>query len=362
MSTHLTVASNSSSNDAPAAEPMALSIIVPTFDTCTDPHRLITVYRRTLDQLGQRPLEVILVGGPGTRDRVESARAAAGDWAELVAIETSVAPDEEEALKLGIARADGEFVLTLPGWRTPGEADFQAVFSAFNGHDMVTGTFVDPETGASTWRRRLFHRSVTRLFGAEFHDLFCRVRLGRREVFEETVTLGVRQHFIPVVADWRGFKVSEAYLTGQGTEGSGLMRNFSLVGHFRAFVDLMMLYVVLKFLHRPLRFFSAIGAPLVLLGTLITGYLVIARALQMTSLVDRPLLTFGVLFLVLGVQVIAIGLIGEIIVYTSNRRSKTYEVDTVLRSDDDPAGPTGGDQGGEVGADPAAAPVQRTAS
>ncbi|MDJ1009589.1 MAG: glycosyl transferase family 2 [Paracoccaceae bacterium] len=306
-----------------------LSVVVPTFDICTDAAAFVKGIVSALERVAE-PAEIILVGGTGTRDRVAGARAAVGEDVPLVALETSVAPGEEEALKLALGRARGELILTLPGWRAPTSETLSALFAGLDGHDFVTGSTLTPEQAeASSWRRRLFHWSVGKLFGARFSDLFCRIRLGHREVFDETAVLGVRQHFIPAVADWRGFDVVETVLPSQG-QATGYHRPISLTGHFRAMVDLLMLYVVLKFLHRPLRFFSAIGAPLVLIGGAITTYLVIARALQLTSLVDRPLLTFGVLFIVLGVQIIAIGLIGEIIVYTSNRRAKTYEVKEVL--------------------------------
>ena len=353
----------SSSFDMTTAETTAedgasarLSVIVPTFDQCPDPAKMLAALKAGLEGIA-RPHEILLVGGSGTRDRVRAAEAElgakdrAGDWARLIPVETSIAPEEETALKLALSRAEGDLVLTLPGWRTPGPKAFAALFAALDGsgdadgdgvaHDFVTGTELDPaEAPSSSWRRRLFAGSVEKLFGTRFHDLFCRVRLGHRKVFEETAMLGVRQHFVPVVADWRGFDVAEVYLPPRTDGGSAThRRGISLTGHFRAMVDLLMLYVVLKFLHRPLRFFSAIGAPLVLIGTLVTGYLVIARLLQMTALVDRPLLTFGVLAIVLGVQVIAIGLIGEIVVYTSHRRAKTYEVDRIAEGDGErPAG------------------------
>ena len=320
----------------PTAAPSAatLSVLIPTFETATDPAALIRDLKAALDGR-PAPAEIVVAGGKGIRDRAEAARAAAAGWTEVIAVVSTVAPDEEEALKHALSRATGDTILTLPGWRVPSAAGLAPMFDALDaGHDLVAGSTVDPETAARLpWRRRIFHNSVGRLFGTRFNDLFCRVRLGRRAVFAETAALGVRQHFLPVVADWRGFDVAEVTLPRPETPGS-FHRAFSVSGHFRAMVDLLMLYVVLKFLHRPLRFFSAIGAPLVVLGVLVTGVLVLARLFQLTALSDRPLLTFGMLSIVLGVQIIAIGLVGEIIVFTSNRRARTYEVS---RRTDDPA-------------------------
>ena len=333
MTDVLTALATSDLHDtAPAAPAASLSVLIPTFETATDPAGLIREIRAALSGR-PAPAEIVLAGGKGTRDRARAAVAEAGDWTEVVVVETTVAPDEEEALKLALSRATGDLVLTLPGWRVPPAEDLAPLFDEMAaGRDMVAGSTVGAEEAARLpWRRRLFHRSVARLFGTEFHDLFCRVRLGRRAVFAEVAALGVRQHFLPVVADWRGFDVAEVTLPRPET-ASRFHRSFSVTGHFRAMVDLLMLHVVLKFLHRPLRFFSAIGAPLVVIGVLVTGWLAVARLFQLTALSDRPLLTFGMLSIVLGVQVIAIGLVGEIIVFTSRRRAKTYEV--AERTDD----------------------------
>ncbi|MFW5869213.1 MAG: glycosyl transferase family 2, partial [Armatimonadota bacterium] len=90
-------------------------------------------------------------------------------------------------------------------------------------------------------------------------------------------------------------------------------------------------YIGLKFLRRPLRFFGAIGLPLAALGALVTAYLVVERLLFGEPLADRPALVFSVMMVVLGVQIVALGLIGEIVIFSSTRRMRTYEIDTIIR-------------------------------
>ena len=97
--------------------------------------------------------------------------------------------------------------------------------------------------------------------------------------------------------------------------------------------DAMTLFVVLKFLHRPLRFFGAIGLPIFLFGLLVTGALIFGRLFMGSALADRPALIFSTLMIVLGVQIIAIGLVGEIIIFASSRQLKQYKVSTILQRD-----------------------------
>jgi hypothetical protein len=309
----------------------SLSVVVATFGECEDPAAFLEAYRIAMADIAM-PLEFILVGEEGTRDRVEKVRQSGFDWCELVAIETSVAAGEDEALKLALSRATGDLILTVAGRKAASADTLKALFERMGHHDLVVGVSDEARADSqSAFRKRMLHWSIRKLFGRDYTDLFCRFRLGKRDVFEASTVLGVRQHFIPLVADWRGYDVVELPIpAAEARLPARSVWRPRLRWHYRALIDLLMLFVVLKFLDRPLRFFSAIGAPLFIIGLLITGYLVIARLLQLTSLADRPLLTFGVLLIVLGVQVIAIGLVGEIIVYTSNRRSKSYEIDRIV--------------------------------
>jgi len=88
---------------------------------------------------------------------------------------------------------------------------------------------------------------------------------------------------------------------------------------------------VLKFLRRPLRFFGAIGLPILLVGFAITMVYLMARIFGAVALADRPGLIFAVLMMVLGIQVIALGLVGEIIVFANNRKLRQYSVKALIR-------------------------------
>jgi len=105
---------------------------------------------------------------------------------------------------------------------------------------------------------------------------------------------------------------------------------FSLRSRLRLALDAISLYVVLKFTHKPLHFFGALGLPILLLGLIFTGALAVSRVFFGVPLADRPALILGVLLIVLGIQVIALGLIGEIIIFTSGKRIKDYTVEKVL--------------------------------
>jgi hypothetical protein len=98
----------------------------------------------------------------------------------------------------------------------------------------------------------------------------------------------------------------------------------------RLLSDTLALFVVLKFVRKPLRFFGAVGLPLLIAGLLFTGALAAGRLFFGMALADRPVLIFGVLMIVLGIQIIALGLIGEIIIFASGKRTREYTVEKIL--------------------------------
>ncbi|MGH6919141.1 MAG: glycosyl transferase family 2, partial [Geminicoccaceae bacterium] len=94
--------------------------------------------------------------------------------------------------------------------------------------------------------------------------------------------------------------------------------------------DILTLYVLLRFTKKPLRFFGSIGMLVLIPGLLFTASLAIARLFYGVPLADRPALILGVLMIVLGIQIIALGLIGEIVIFASGRRIKDYTVEKIV--------------------------------
>ena len=95
-------------------------------------------------------------------------------------------------------------------------------------------------------------------------------------------------------------------------------------------LDILALYLVLKFTKKPLRFFGMIGLPILFVGLLSSGGLAIARLAYGVPLADRPALILAVLLIVLGIQILALGLIGELVIFASGRRIKEYTIERIV--------------------------------
>lgn len=309
-----------------------LSVIVPVSGPLEEAAGILAAYRTEFDAMPVAYEMICIVDE--TDGIAERAKTIAADWPQVRFVYLHPWPGEDAVLAAGVDRARGKRIMTLPAWLEFDPSDLRKLVEIDDGSDLIVGC--RPRENPSAFqrvRRGGLHWLVQKLFGHSFSDLFCRARIGRSEVFKEAAQHGLRQHFIPLVAVNQGFKVREMELAApaesEALPTTGIYR-FKPIGHVTALLDVLSLYVTLKFLKKPLRFFGFIGLPILGTGLLLTASLILARLAGLIALADRPMLIFGVLMIVLGIQIIAIGLIGEIIIFASGRRAKTYEVGEIV--------------------------------
>ncbi len=284
-------------------------------------------YRTALADAG-RNVEFIYVLDESKPQALADLKTVAADEDEpLKVIVLSRWDDEIGALKSAVRRASGDVVLTLPAIFQVEPGDLAKVIDAVDGVDMAVAE--RPQQRSSSLYRlqdRLFHGTLRALFGRPMRDLVCRVRAYKRATIEEILGFSTQQHFLPILAHDRGFRI-EAVDVEVRQSASPHARFGS---QLRLLSDTIALFFVLKFVRKPLRFFGAIGLPLLIAGLLFTGALALGRLLFDMPLADRPALILGVLLIVLGIQTIALGLIGEIIIFASGKRTKEYTVEKII--------------------------------
>ena len=156
------------------------------------------------------------------------------------------------------------------------------------------------------------------------HDVACGVRAMRRDVLEDLPLYGDFHRFLPLLALRDGYRVEE--LPAAQHPRDARPRVYSPGIYLRRLIDVLGLFFLLRFTDKPLRFFGLVGAASGLLGAAVLAVLFVQR-LGGRGIADRPLLLLGVLLVMLGVQAIALGLVGEIIVHLSAARQRLYRVE-----------------------------------
>jgi hypothetical protein len=129
---------------------------------------------------------------------------------------------------------------------------------------------------------------------------------------------GDQHRFIPILARRSGYEVLE--IPSPQHLANRTIRLFGPGVYVRRLLDIFSIFFLARFTRKPLRFFGLIGSLMGLIGGIICAVLGVQRILGQTSLGNRPLLLLGVLLLVLGIQVVSLGLLGEVIIFLSSKR------------------------------------------
>jgi glycosyltransferase involved in cell wall biosynthesis len=333
---HLARKVSSPSAASPVREPAAMEIVSVIIPLLHDESGIAEVHRGYKAALSgdTRQLEFLYVLDRRWHQALTalSALKAAGEPLTLVVL--SRWDGEGAALRSGFERARGDTVLILPASPQVDPRDVPKVLEELAHCDMaVANRAVLRSSWFDAVQAWLFRGLVRLLFGHIIHDPVCRVRAYRRQVLQEIAGYSVQQHFSPLLAAERGFRVAEVEVRPSQPTACAPSRQSRfgvLLSRLRLTLEALSLYVVLKFIHKPLRFFGTAGLPILLIGLIYTGYLAISRLFFGTPLADRPALILGALLIVLGIQVIALGLIGEIIIFVAGKRIKDYTVDKIL--------------------------------
>ncbi len=216
------------------------------------------------------------------------------------------------ALAAGFAQAQGETVVTIDGDLQDDPAEIPHLLAKLDeGFDLVSGWKArrhDP------WRRRLvskiFNAVTGRVSGLRLHDMNCGLKAYRAEVVRGLPLYGELHRFIPVLAHYRGYRVAEVPVNHR-PRPHGRSR-YGLERYVRGFLDLLTVTFMGRYRHRPLHLFGGLGLVLGLLGTVILTYLTVLKATG-AAIGQRPLLTLGVLLVVVGLQFFSLGLISEMV-------------------------------------------------
>lgn len=305
-----------------------LTVIVPVL--ADDPPEIAATHRgyeEALDDAGWHTEFVYVLHPRGTRARAALTALKDAGMA-LTLIQPNRWDGEMAAIRHALRHARGTLVLILPMFPQVVPSELPRVVAAADDCDMVvTRRRLAESSWTESAQAMTFQWLMRRLFGHTVRDLACRVRVCRRQVLEELAAFGAEPHFLPLLAANSGFRLRELEVDGSPTTSASPARPFA---RLRLALDALALYVVLKFTYKPFRFFGSVGLPILLAGLIFTSILAIERLFLGVGLADRPALILGVLLIVLGVQIIMLGLIGEIIIFAAGKRVKDYTIDKTI--------------------------------
>lgn len=307
---------------------LAVSVVVPIYNEEESIPPLYARLTAALEQLGL-PYEVLAVDD-GSRDGsfalLKSMALVDQRW-RVVRFRRNFG--QTAAFAAGFARARGAVVITIDADLQNDPQDIGRLLAKVDeGFDVVSGWRVKRQDTFLSRRLPsiLANRLISTVTGLRLHDYGCSLKAYRLEVVQGIQLYGELHRFIPAIASWQGVEVAELPVNHHarqfGTSKYGISRTF------RVILDLITVRFLLSYATRPMQVFGRWGLFSFVLGFGTGLYLSYVRLIQGQSIGERPLLLLAILLIVLGVQFLALGLLGELMtrIYYEGRNKPIYVV------------------------------------
>lgn len=310
---------------------MTLSVVIPVYNEEENVRLLYERLKEALDPL-KKEYEILFVDDGSTDKTLAVLEDIQENDNSLIVLSLRRNFGQTAAFAAGFDFARGDVVVTMDGDLQNDPADIPKLLELIKDNDLVSG-----------WRKRrkdpFFTRRlpsmmanwlISNVTGVKLHDYGCSLKAYRRDVIKNLKLYGEMHRFIPAVASWYGVRVAEVETVHhpriRGKSKYGISRTVKVV------LDLITVKFLQSFSTKPIQFFGPVGIMSGFVGFLILLYLSIDKLFFGKSIGARPLLLLGALLVIVGIQLIGMGLIGEMLVrvYHESQRKPIYVIKKIL--------------------------------
>ncbi len=290
-----------------------LSIVIPLYNEAENVEPLYAELTAALAALG-RPYEVVIVDD-GSRDdsyaRLTAIHERDSRW-HIIRLRRNFG--QTAAFSAGFAAARGAIVVTSDADLQNDPRDIPKLLAKMEeGYDIASGWRVNRKEPFLSRRlpSMVANRMISGATGVTLHDYGCSLKAYRAEVVKNLRLYGELHRFIPALASWMGVRVAEVPVNDRprrfGSSKYGISRTF------RVLLDLITVRFLLSYATRPLHVFGGTGLAAAGMGSVIGLYLTFVKLVLGQSIGTRPLLLLAVLLVLLGVQMVSMGLLAEMV-------------------------------------------------
>jgi len=310
---------------------MTVSIVIPVYNEEENVETLHEELKASLEEAGIE-YEIIYVDDGSTDRTLPLLELIQSRSPHVIVLSLRRNFGQTAAFAAGFDFARGDVIVTMDGDLQNEPKDIPRLLELIKDHDLVSG-----------WRKKrkdpFFSRRlpstianwvISRVTGVKLHDYGCSLKAYRRDVIKNLRLYGEMHRFIPAVASWYGVRIAEVETTHhprrRGKSKYGISRTVRVV------LDLITVKFLQSFSTKPLQFFGSIGMGGGFFGFLFLFYLSIEKIIFGKPIGGRPLLLLGALLIIVGIQFIGMGLLGEMIVrvYHETQRKPIYVIKKVV--------------------------------
>ena len=293
----------------------AVSIVVPVYNEAENLHDLVDEVQQAM-AAQPRSYELLLVDD-GSRDGSRALLrelASKRPWLRPLSLIRNYG--QSTALQAGFDHARGDYIVTLDGDLQNDPAEIPRLLALLDADpeiDVVSGWRRERHDKALTRRlpSRIANRIISAVTGVHLHDYGCALKAYRRDVIANLRLYGEMHRFIPALAVEAGGRLVEVPVRHRPRTRGQSKYGLGRVG--RVLLDLMWVKFLMRFLQRPLHAFGGLGLALLAPGAAMLAWLAFDKLVLGNDIGGRPLLMLGVLLALVGVQLVATGLIGEVL-------------------------------------------------
>jgi glycosyltransferase involved in cell wall biosynthesis len=308
---------------------MELSIVIPLFNERGNLGPLHEELKQVLANMGTSH-EIVFVDDGSTDGSADELRRIKASDPNVRVIRLARNTGQTAALQCGFSNSRGDNVVALDGDGENDPADIpRLVAKLTEGYDLVSGWRTARWQNEALTRRLpsvVANGLISRITGTALHDYGCTLKAYRGDLARSLALYGEMHRFVPAIAAEQGARIAELEVnfrprrSGASKYGPGRI--------LRTLLDLMPVKFLSGYATRPIQVFGAIGLLFGILGAIWMGMLVFEKVFLGYHLADRPALLLAVLLVVVGVQFVSLGLIGEMVArtYHESQRKPIYVI------------------------------------
>ena len=232
------------------------------------------------------------------------------------------------SLQAGFEASEGKLIITLPSYQQVEAEEIPKMVQQMEDYDVVIGwRWPRIDSFLNNLQSKFFNYIIKLLVGTHFHDLKNNLRVLKREVLENIYMYGDQDRFLPLWA-WRlGYKVKEIKVKQHKTDFR--QKFYPIRSYIQRILELVSLFFLIKFTKKPIRFFGSSGLIIFGIGSVLAIILFFQRIVYDIPLANRPIVLISIMLIVFGILAFAIGLVGELIIFTHAKDIKDYIIEDV---------------------------------
>ncbi|MEX0274975.1 MAG: glycosyltransferase family 2 protein [Flavobacteriaceae bacterium] len=301
-----------------------LSIVVPMYN---EEGNVVSLTQKIHENLRGYQYQIIYVDDFSTDGTKKTIKDMADDRVHLIELKKNYG--QSLALAAGIDYAEGDYIITMDGdlQNDPSDIPKMLQYAVSGEYDVVTG--IRQKRKDSLIKKipsKIANFLVRRVSKLDIKDNGCALKVFTKDIAKGLNLYGEMHRFITLLAHLEGAQIKQVpvkhHARNAGVSKYGLERVFKVVA------DMMLLLFIRKYLQRPIHLFGIFGVLLILIGILINIYLLVVKLYLGEDIGNRPLLIFGLMFILAGIQLFTIGIVMELLIrtYYESQQKRPYRV------------------------------------